>query len=79
MTLAQLQVGQRAVVDDLHGAAPPVASRLQALGIREGREITVVRRAAFGGPLQVRVGSADIVMRLREAGFVRLREREPAA
>jgi ferrous iron transport protein A len=30
---------------------------LSAVGIREGEKVTVLRRAAFGGPLHVRTGA----------------------
>ncbi len=34
-----------------------VAAWVAAVGLNEGEEVTVLRRASFGGPLHVRTGS----------------------
>lgn len=44
--------------------------RMRAMGLRVGRDVMVVRRSRLGGPLQVRVGSTDFIMRRREASLV---------
>lgn len=41
--------------------------RLNALGFRIGKKIEVVRRASFNGPIQVRIGATEIILRLSEA------------
>jgi ferrous iron transport protein A len=38
-----------------------------ALGLRRGREVAMIRKATLNGPLQVRVGSTDLIIRRREA------------
>ena len=73
MTLAQLPVGQRACIAEVNGEAA-LRDRMHALGLRAGREVAVVRRAGRKGPLHIRVGSTDLVMRRREAKLVRLSE-----
>ncbi len=41
--------------------------RLLAMGFRTGKQIEVIRRAHFSGPLQVRIGTTDILLRRNEA------------
>ena len=41
--------------------------RLLALGFRTGKHIELIRCARFAGPLQVRIGTTDILLRRKEA------------
>jgi ferrous iron transport protein A len=50
-------------VDALDG----LAARMRALGLRPGRELAVVRRSRLGGPLQIRIGTTDFIMRPHDA------------
>jgi ferrous iron transport protein A len=47
-----------------------VRERLAALGVRPGRRVRVIRRAPGGGPLQVRVGTTDLLLRADEAARI---------
>lgn len=49
-----------------------VRERLAALGVRIGRRLQVVRRIGVNGPLQVRVGHTDFILRVAEAGRIRV-------
>ena len=71
MTLAQLPVGRSACIDEVDGEAG-VRDRMYALGLRAGREVAVIRRSGLNGPLHIRIGSTDLMMRVREAGLVRV-------
>jgi len=51
--LAAIAPGESALVTELH-LEPDVAAWLHAVGIGMGERITVLRRAAFGGPIHVR-------------------------
>jgi ferrous iron transport protein A len=66
LRLSDLRNGVPARVVALE-AVDGLAARMRALGLRPGRELAVVRRSRFGGPLQVRVGTTDLVVRAREA------------
>lgn len=46
--------------------------RLNALGFRIGKQIALIRRASFNGPLHVRIGATDIIMREIEAQRIQL-------
>jgi ferrous iron transport protein A len=41
--------------------------RLLALGFRVGKRIDLIRKARFSGPLQVRIGTTDVMLRKTEA------------
>jgi len=76
VTLEQLATGQCARIAQVEGDEP-LRTRMFALGLRNGREVAVIRRARLGGPLQIRVGSTDLIVRRREARMIKLIE--PAA
>lgn len=44
--------------------------RLAALGVKPGRSVTVVRRMGRGGPLQLRAGQTDVVLRAEDAARI---------
>lgn len=46
--------------------------RLTALGFRNGKRIEMIRRARFGGPLHVRIGTTEIILRKSEAHRIKI-------
>jgi len=44
--------------------------RLLALGFRVGKRIELIRKASFSGPMQVRIGTTDILLRRNEASKI---------
>lgn len=73
ITLATLQTGDIATIVSIH-AEEALHQRLLALGFRTERRIELVRKASFGGPLQVRIGTTDILLRRTEAAKIRVRK-----
>lgn len=65
-TLVGLKPGQSATIRAIH-SEQALHHRLAALGFRVGKRIELVRSARFAGPLHVRVGSTDIMLRRNEA------------
>jgi Fe2+ transport system protein FeoA len=49
------------------------AQRLSALGFRAGKTLQVLRRGTLAGPLQVRLGTTDVILRLSEAAQIEVR------
>jgi ferrous iron transport protein A len=47
--------------------------RLQALGFRAGKQISVIRKAWLGGPLHVRIGTTEVIMRRCDARAIQVR------
>ncbi|MEO1765671.1 FeoA family protein [Thiobacter aerophilum] len=68
-TLASLKPGETAIITGLH-FDEALNARLAAMGLRVGRRIALIRRACCKGPLQVRVGSTDVMLRPREARHI---------
>lgn len=64
--LDYLAPGQGGRIVAIH-AAEDLRRRLVALGLKPGNEIRIVRRGMFTGPLQVRIGTTDIIIRRCDA------------
>ncbi len=67
--LSDLAIGQHGIIEDLD-AEGPFRQRLQALGFRIGKEVLPIRQALFGGPLHVRIGSVNVMLRRRDAALI---------
>lgn len=68
-TLATLSTGDIATIVSIH-AEEALHQRLLALGFRSGKQIEMIRKASFSGPLQVRIGTTDILLRRSEAAKI---------
>ncbi|MDP2144567.1 MAG: FeoA family protein [Gallionella sp.] len=67
--LATLHPGDTATIVAIH-AEEALHQRLLALGFRSGKQVELIRKAAFSGPLQVRVGTTDVLLRRNEAAKI---------
>jgi ferrous iron transport protein A len=66
VALSSLVPGETATIVAIHTEGP-LHQRLLAMGFRTGKLIELIRRARFSGPLQVRIGTTDILLRGNEA------------
>lgn len=64
--LSALEPGQTATITSIH-AEEELHHRLAAMGFRVGKQIHMVRRAHFSGPLHVRIGTTELMIRRKEA------------
>lgn len=64
--LDSLKAGESATIQSI-SADETLFHRLAALGFRIGKRIELVRCASFNGPLHVRIGNTDIMLRRSEA------------
>ena len=71
MTLNLLKLGEVAKIASV-SADEALKARISGLGLRIGQEVAVIRRARMGGPLQIRVGHTDILMRAEQANLINL-------
>jgi ferrous iron transport protein A len=69
LKLSDLSAGNLATIVSIH-AEEALHQRLLALGFRSGKSVEVMRIAPFSGPLQVRLGTTDIVLRRSEAAKI---------
>lgn len=67
MTLADLRPGESATVQGYAAELPP---RVLELGLLPGTEVTLVRRAPLGDPLDLRVRGFHLSIRASEARLV---------
>jgi Fe2+ transport system protein FeoA len=72
-TLDQLEVGQRAVVQAVTGRGR-MTVRLLEMGFVPGVEVTLVKRAPLGDPLELRLRGFHVSLRRAEARAVELAE-----
>lgn len=68
-TLSSLPVGQSATIQALHLDAD-FQHRLQALGFRLGHTLKLLRIAPFNGPLHLRVGNTEVMLRRADAKHI---------
>ena len=66
MTLDELKPGQRGTILKILGDGPLV-QRLMALGLLEGSEVSMTRRALGGDPVEVQVMGYALSLRREEA------------
>lgn len=64
-TLAAAEIGQRVRIVSAK-LEDDIAAWLAAVGLAEGEDVTVLRRAALGGPLHVRLESGGELAVARE-------------
>jgi ferrous iron transport protein A len=69
--LSSLIPGQHGTIYAIH-AEHALHQRLNAMGFRIGKKIQLIRRANFNGPLHVRIGATDIILRDIEAQRIQL-------
>ena len=68
-TLDQLRPGQRGRVLSIQGDAA-VVQRFLDLGVLEGEEVEVIGFAPLGDPMEVRLGTARLSFRRRDAAGI---------
>ncbi|MBA3695469.1 MAG: ferrous iron transport protein A [Methylotenera sp.] len=69
--LSQLKIGQFAVISAIE-ADESLFHRLTALGFRVGKPLSIIRRANFNGPLHVRLGTTDVILRSNDAARIQI-------
>jgi ferrous iron transport protein A len=72
-TLDALGAGESGIILALD-AGQSLAHRLAALGLRVGKTVRLIRRARFGGPFHIRVGTTDLMLRIPDARRIQVRK-----
>ena len=73
VALSSLAPGESATIIAVH-TEEPLHQRLLAMGFRTGKQIEIIRKARFSGPLQVRIGTTDILLRKNEAEKIKVKK-----
>ena len=66
MTLDELKAGQKARITAISGDGPFI-QRLMALGLLEGSEVSLTRRAIGGDPIEIEIMDYRLSLRREEA------------
>jgi ferrous iron transport protein A len=76
ISLDRLPGGGRGIVRSIGGTTTPLRQRLMELGITIGSQVEVIRKAPFGGPIEISVRGYRLSLRRSEALLV-LVDRQP--
>jgi ferrous iron transport protein A len=71
LTLDRLLPEHSAAISSVH-ATGMAGERMAALGLTPGRQVTLLRRAPFGGPLHLRIGPTELMIRRIDARAILL-------
>jgi len=71
MTLNDLHTNASGVIEAIH-AGQDLRRRLCGLGLRLGIRVRVVRRSPLNGPMQIRVGHTDLILRRADAANIEI-------
>ncbi len=69
MTLNDLSTETSAVISAIH-AGLDLRRRMCGLGLRQGMRVRVMRRSPLNGPMQIRVGHTDLILRRADANHI---------
>ncbi|MDD5366081.1 MAG: FeoA family protein [Gallionellaceae bacterium] len=69
MTLNQLHPNATGVIEAIH-AGQDLRRRLCGLGLRLGIRVRVIRQSPMNGPLQIRIGHTDLILRRIDAANI---------
>ncbi|WP_087022648.1 FeoA family protein [Thaumasiovibrio subtropicus] len=73
MKLTELQCNVTAKVEDISDLPPSTRKRLAVMGLLPDTDVTVIRRAPLGDPLQIRVRGVDLAIRQQLAAAIEVR------
>ncbi len=71
LTLDQLQVGQRARIEEVRGD-DALVQRILEMGLIEGEDVEVIGVAPFGDPIELRLRDYRLSLRRTEAARIRV-------
>lgn len=71
MFLSQLKPETAGTIAAIH-AGQDMRRRLAGLGMRLGIRVKVIRLSPLDGPMQVRVGSTDLILRRSDAAHIEI-------
>ncbi len=78
MTLKELQVGKTATITSVGGKWCTQAA-FSGYGIDQGTEVTIVKYARMGDPVEIRIHGYELTIRLEDAGQIEITPAHRAA
>ena len=75
MKLREMQIAERGVVAGFNTADPNYRQKLLRMGLTRNAEFTVIRKAPFGGPIEIEIKGFRLVLRSLEADALEIKDR----
>ncbi len=73
MTLDRLEIGKDAVIDEVNCAEPALRQHILDMGLTPGTEVTFVKCAPMGDPMELRVRGYELTLRKADAANITLK------
>lgn len=70
MKLKKMKVGEAGTILDFGTADSAYRQKLLRMGLTRNAEFSVVRKAPFGGPIEIEVKGSRVVLRSNEADVI---------
>lgn len=67
-----LPIGSRAILEG-YSVQNEFTERLRELGLVRGTMVTIVRKAPFGGPIEIRYGNSQLALRASELSWMNVK------
>ena len=74
MTLDKLEVGKDAIIEEVHCESPSLRKHILDMGLTPNTEVTLVKIAPMGDPLELRVRGYELTIRKEDAANIRLKD-----
>jgi len=75
MKLRKMKRGDAGTVEDFTTSDPQYRQKLLRMGLTRNAEFTVVRKAPFGGPIEIEVKGFRLVLRSNEADVLDVKQK----
>ncbi len=72
MNLAQLEIGKDAIIQSVECSDAALRKHILDMGLTKGTEITLVKVAPMGDPLEIRIRGYELTLRKEDAGYIQL-------
>lgn len=70
MTLAELEIGKDAVIEEVNCGEQSLRKHILDMGLTPGTEITLVKTAPMGDPIEVRIRGYELTLRKADASHI---------
>ena len=77
MNLAELEIGKEGYIERVECDSPALRRHILDMGLTPGTEITMVKAAPMGDPLEIRLRNYELTIRKEDAARIQIRQVHP--
>ena len=77
-TLADLKIGMEGYIEQVQCKEIPLRKHILDMGLTPGTEVTLIKTAPMGDPLELRVRGYELTLRKEDASYILLRDTHPS-